>query len=201
MPKLVDHALRRREIIEGVWRLIARNGFEGTTMRDLAAEMGLAYGAVNHYFPSKNDVLIASYEHVFKMTQDRFERKVGSRTGIQALWVLAKEMMPIGDEARLEARVLLPFWERCASSERFSAVNAAGLTAVNELFVRLLEDASDSGDLAQGADTISLAKMLLTLISGAQALAVLMPDQYPSSVFEQMLGDFFDREIAPAHAR
>ncbi|KQQ96331.1 hypothetical protein ASF72_19015 [Arthrobacter sp. Leaf141] len=201
MPKLVDHDLRRREIIESVWRLIARNGFDGTTMRDLAAEMGLAYGAVNYYFPSKNDVLIASYEHVFKMTQDRFERKVGSRTGVNALWVLASEMMPIGDEARLEARVLLPFWERCASSERFAAANAVGLTAINDLFVELLDDASDAGDIALGTDSVSLAKTLLTLISGAQALAVLMPDQYPSSVFGQMLKDFFDREIIPAQAR
>lgn len=196
MPKLVDHEVRRREIIDSVWRLIARNGFEGTTMRDLAAEMGLAYGAVSHYFPSKNDVLIASYEHVFERTQDRFDRKVGSRTGIKALWLLASEMMPIGQEARLEARVLLPFWERCASSERFSAVNATGLAAVSDMFVRFLKEAAGAGDIPRGLDAESLAKTLLTLISGAQAMAVLMPAQYSSGVFEQMLREFFEREMA-----
>jgi AcrR family transcriptional regulator len=196
MPKLVDHELRRREIVDGVWRLIARKGFDGTTMRDLAAEMGLAYGAVNYYFPTKDDVLIASYEHVFKRTQDRFDQKVGNRRGMAALRLLAGEMMPIGDDARLEARILLPFWERCASSERFSAVNLAGLAGVSQLFHQYLDQAADAGETRQELERGPAAKALLTLISGAQALAVLMPEEYPSAVFEQMLDGFFDREIA-----
>jgi hypothetical protein len=64
------------------------------------------------------------------------------------------------------------------------------------MFVRFLNEAAEAGEIPRGLDAESLAKTLLTLISGAQAMAVLMPAQYPSGVFEQMLREFFEREMA-----
>lgn len=178
MPKRVDHEVRRREIIDSTWRIIADRGFHATTTRDISAEMGVALGAINHYFPTKDDLLLASYEHVFIRTSSRYAARVGERTGMDALRILAEEMMPIGSEQLLEARVVLPFWERCASSERFAAVNQAGLTASLELLGRHLDEAAAAGDLAPAVDRALFAEELLSTIAGMQALAVLLPERY-----------------------
>ena len=45
MPKIVDHDARRRELVEIASQVIAKNGVEGATLRELAAEAGFSNGA------------------------------------------------------------------------------------------------------------------------------------------------------------
>ena len=40
MPKDVDHDARREELLEAVWRVIARDGMERATIRAIAKETG-----------------------------------------------------------------------------------------------------------------------------------------------------------------
>ena len=55
MPKIVDHERRRAEIVQTTWRVIARRGLDGATLREVAAEAGYANGALKPYFPAKSD--------------------------------------------------------------------------------------------------------------------------------------------------
>ena len=36
MPKIVDHELRRQELLAAAWRVIARTGVVGLTTREIA---------------------------------------------------------------------------------------------------------------------------------------------------------------------
>ena len=53
MPKIVDHDRQRVKFAEAAMSLIARHGLEGVTMRAVAAEAGLSYGSLFHYFHSQ----------------------------------------------------------------------------------------------------------------------------------------------------
>ena len=64
MPKIVDHDTQRERFAEAAIRLIARDGFEGMTMRAVAAEAGLSYGSLFHYFASKDELLIHAVRHL-----------------------------------------------------------------------------------------------------------------------------------------
>ncbi|MGO9956314.1 MAG: TetR/AcrR family transcriptional regulator [Solirubrobacteraceae bacterium] len=50
---------RRQEVVYQAARVFARRGYDQTTMQELAATMGLATGAVYHYFGGKEQVLSA----------------------------------------------------------------------------------------------------------------------------------------------
>jgi AcrR family transcriptional regulator len=50
---------RRQQLIDGAAQQFARRGYAGTTMQDLAASLGLATGALYHYFAAKEDLLVA----------------------------------------------------------------------------------------------------------------------------------------------
>jgi AcrR family transcriptional regulator len=43
---------------EAAMSLIAQHGLEGVTMRAVAAEAGLSYGSLFHYFSSKDELLM-----------------------------------------------------------------------------------------------------------------------------------------------
>ena len=51
----------RARILASAIALFARQGFDDTTMRDIAAEAGMATGAAYYYFPSKDAIVLAFY--------------------------------------------------------------------------------------------------------------------------------------------
>ena len=51
---------RRQEMVFAAAKEFASRGYDQTTMQDLAASMGLATGALYHYFGGKEQLLIAS---------------------------------------------------------------------------------------------------------------------------------------------
>ena len=55
---------RRATIVEAALAVAQRKGLAGTTVRDVAAEMGSSSGLIHHYFASMDDVLAAAFEKV-----------------------------------------------------------------------------------------------------------------------------------------
>ena len=50
MPKIVDHDKRRQLIIDGMWKIVQRDGFDAVSVRSVAAEEGLSKSTIAHYF-------------------------------------------------------------------------------------------------------------------------------------------------------
>jgi AcrR family transcriptional regulator len=55
-------AIRRAQIVEVALRLFARQGFDGTSTRQIAQAAGVAEGLIFHYFPTKAQLLTAVLE-------------------------------------------------------------------------------------------------------------------------------------------
>lgn len=66
--KRLTHDDRRRLIIETTLSCLARHGAEGTTLRSVCREMGVAPSLVTHFFEGWHDLLFAAYE----MLAERF---------------------------------------------------------------------------------------------------------------------------------
>ncbi|HMV45367.1 MAG TPA: TetR/AcrR family transcriptional regulator [Leptospiraceae bacterium] len=56
MPKIVNHAEYREEILEKCFVLFARSGFQGITMREIGKQLDISTGTLYHYFPSKEEI-------------------------------------------------------------------------------------------------------------------------------------------------
>lgn len=54
MPKIINHDVRRGEILDASLALFSQFGFSGISMRHLAAELNVSTGALYHYFPNKS---------------------------------------------------------------------------------------------------------------------------------------------------
>ncbi len=61
MPKLRDHDVERNQIHieEAALRVFTRQGFHGTTVRDIAQEAGVSLGNIYNYYKTKQDVYIS----------------------------------------------------------------------------------------------------------------------------------------------
>lgn len=54
----------RDRICEAALARFRRDGFDAATMRDIAADAGVALGAAYHYFPGKDAIVLAYYDQV-----------------------------------------------------------------------------------------------------------------------------------------
>src|SRR5687767_472168 len=70
-PQRADSEATRRQIIEAARALFREKGFEGATMREIAARVGLSLGAAYYYFPSKEAIVAAYYEQVQEQHLER----------------------------------------------------------------------------------------------------------------------------------
>jgi AcrR family transcriptional regulator len=94
--KLTRGEAAREQILDTAIGLFRHNGFDETTMREVAAEAGVALGLTYHYFPSKEALVMAYYERVqrehravadermmkFRNLRDRFAMLHGSKLDI-----------------------------------------------------------------------------------------------------------------------
>ena len=61
-PKLKKSVETRQRILEAALKVFLERGFGAATMREVAAEAGMAVGAAYYYFDSKDAIVMAFYE-------------------------------------------------------------------------------------------------------------------------------------------
>jgi TetR/AcrR family transcriptional regulator len=84
-PKVRDAERSRAAILDAAERLFARQGFDGTSLGDIAAAAGLSRGTPSYFFSSKEGLCVAVLERIFS------ERQAATEEAFTALTAWAKE--------------------------------------------------------------------------------------------------------------
>ncbi|GGN13080.1 HTH-type transcriptional regulator PksA [Lentzea pudingi] len=108
MPKQVDHDERRRQIGDAVCRLIAARGLDAVSLRHVAAEAGVSMGRVQHYFATKDEMLMFAFELISSRVAARFGA-LPVEDPAELLRAVLLELLPLSPAARAEAPVLAAF--------------------------------------------------------------------------------------------
>jgi TetR/AcrR family transcriptional regulator, cholesterol catabolism regulator len=69
---------RRQVLISEAARLFGSKGYENTSMRDIAAVVGILPGSLYHHFPSKEDLFVAVYSFAVAQSLDAVETAVAN---------------------------------------------------------------------------------------------------------------------------
>ena len=72
-PKRTDDASRRDQLIRASAKLFREKGFDGTSVRDIAAATGMQSGSWVYHFPTKQDILAAVMEEGLSRALARIE--------------------------------------------------------------------------------------------------------------------------------
>ena len=176
MPKIVDHDERRLELVDATWRIIARQGLEGATMREIATEAGFANGALKPYFPTKDTLLEFAFGHVFNRTNQRIAEVTGGKNGMAALRAFCLEVLPLDDERVNEARIVIPFWQKAVNDAQKAQIHQQSMAAWLDTIRQFLAEAREAGDVRAAVDDSILAGQLLNMLLGAQIEAALSPE-------------------------
>lgn len=67
---------RRLALVEATIASLKRSGYEGLSVRRIAAAAGVSFGLVNHHFPRKDVLVAEAYRHFHRQLLDTFESAV-----------------------------------------------------------------------------------------------------------------------------
>jgi AcrR family transcriptional regulator len=187
MPKLVDHAQRRAEIVDATFRLVAREGLARATMRALASELGVANGAIGHYFKNQDELLWATYEEVFARSNARVIQHVRGKRGLDALFAMLRELLPMEPVTVDEARIVVCFWGRVTADPRLLLHLPGEHRAWTEQVEGLLAEAVVAGDLQPGLGLGTIAELIVTTVHAMQVRAVTLSELTPPALQRQLV--------------
>ncbi len=64
----------KERIVDAAYRTLVKRGYHETSMKDIAAEAGVAPGLAHYYFETKEDLLVAAIEHGCEPVMDGWEQ-------------------------------------------------------------------------------------------------------------------------------
>ncbi|MFI1465193.1 TetR/AcrR family transcriptional regulator [Nocardia carnea] len=144
MPKRVDQDRRRTDIIEAAVRVFARKGFAASRIEDVAAEAGVAKGSVYLVVRSRDELLLAAFQH-YREQSAAVVNELGQGPPLDRLGRLIRSTVAMLAAHPDYARVLLDVWSARAPMNT-AEVYSEYRTAVGGL----LQEAADEGQLRAG---------------------------------------------------
>lgn len=193
MPRVVDHEDRRRHIAEALWQVTVAHGLEGVSLRHVAAEAHMSMGLVQHYFTSKDEMLLFSLDALHEQVTERVARHIasasqplGPRALVRAVLV---ELLPLDEQRRTEAQVGLAFMAQAAVHPPVAAALRANFDQLQQFVADQIALARQGGDTCHVPEPEAAAAELLALLDGlsAHVLAGCRTPDTAVEVFDQRL--------------
>ena len=197
VPKIVDAGARRQDVVQAVLRIIAVDGLERASLREVADEAGLAVGSVRHYFEGSDELLAFTFGTVVDRIVGRLEGRLPAVLGAahatpgqrEAVLTLLGGMLPLDEETAVEACAWLAF-KNAARIRPFLAAEADRshrevAAIVGALVASLLPDDEPQENL------VLEAERLLATLDGLCMHALLQPGWMTA----QMCRDVLERHL------
>jgi AcrR family transcriptional regulator len=175
MTQRVDHEQRRRQIAEALSRVAASRGLHDVGLREVASEAGISLGTLQHYFASKDEMLVFTLEFVSQEAGRRVQARVatGPPTPEAVVRETLAEMLPLSPESRTGLLVHVAYLARAVHNERLRAVTTDGIWPLRDLLAEMLRRAAEAGQLARDCDPVGEAMKLICLTEGVSNYVLL----------------------------
>ncbi|WP_026702925.1 TetR/AcrR family transcriptional regulator [Salibacterium aidingense] len=113
MPKKIDLAERKEQIVKATFDVIYQYGFEKTTLREIAKHAGLSLGSVQYFFPKQQDIYSFAMEVIFHRFEVRMQQVVDVEEDqdiFEAAVRMGKQIVQIHtEEGRIENDIWVKF--------------------------------------------------------------------------------------------
>jgi AcrR family transcriptional regulator len=171
VPKQVDHDERRREIVEALFRVAARDGLAAATYRTIAADAEIKPAQVQYYFPTKAALLESALLELGRRIVGRglqlIEQIGPDPRPEQFIRAAVTGSHPVDDDTRRDLVLFFIFFGAALSDP---AVAGSGLITsqrfIGSTFASLIRTAQEQGEVAADLDPEHEARLVLFANTG-----------------------------------
>ncbi len=159
--------IRRTELISATLRVISAQGFERTTVRDIARAADASVGSVNYYFKSKDDLLRVAVAETDARFRTQVREAVADASEYPAkLARVVDSCFPNEGEDGPDWAVFVDFWYRASRHGSYRAIFEEAHEEWIEMLSQVLADGARDGVFFLSADPRDEALAFAAMIDG-----------------------------------
>jgi TetR/AcrR family transcriptional repressor of bet genes len=167
MPKVGMEPIRRDQIRRAAAKIIAKRGFDGTTLMEIAKAARVSTGTINHYYDNKLAVLVDTLIYVSEWFQSRTREAIArsASTTDKLRAIVRVGIFESGADGEVGQTVWL--WAM-AESIRFKALRTV-IEERRRLFQHMIADVVREMDAAHNmreSDIVELAAEIDAFVNG-----------------------------------
>ncbi len=166
MPKIVDHEKRRRELGALAYQLITKEGYDAATFRALADAADCTTGMIVHYFPTRDDILLAALAHAEGFTRNRMDYCLNTYVGIEALRQCLYAVIPADKKLGGNWRLWISFWARAANNDAVNKRQSEAYAEARSRWAQFIVKAQDNSDICKTINPKDEGKNVMALLDG-----------------------------------
>jgi AcrR family transcriptional regulator len=192
---------RREALVDAAIESLKRYGYEGLSVRRIAAEAGVSIGLINHHFPNKDTLVAESYRTFGRRLAATFEAAVAA-AGPDPRARLRAYLDAFFSGPNLNPQVLtawVVYWSLVQVSPEMKAVRDEEGRGYSEALGQLLSDLAKSRG-AMNLDINLAVTGLTALLDGLWLQLCLDPTSIRPKDAAALCGDWVDRVVAPRQA-
>ncbi|WP_280454830.1 TetR/AcrR family transcriptional regulator [Nocardia brasiliensis] len=181
------HDERRQSILEAVFTIVDTEGVEKMSIRNVAQQAGVSIGRVQHYFPTKDDLVAAAFTNIAEVGGKRVREQVtaaGTDDPVAVLRAILAETIPRTAADRRLFRIMHAFETHALPRPSLAVQVTRGYDGLIDLIALLLGRTA-----ATGLDVTEAARELLALSTGLAGLTLtgnITSDQARHIVFARL---------------
>lgn len=199
MAHRVDHDERRHRIAEALWRIAGSRGLDGVGLREIAGAAGVSLGQLQHYFGSKDELLLFALDRIGRLATSRVESALrsldGPPTPFDVVRATTRELLPLTDESRAGLLVHVAFLARAVHDDALRELTRTGVRPLTDLLAGQIRRAIEVGDVDAGRDPDTEATILVGLAEGLTNYTLLDVHtvEHAAAVMDRHLAALFRR--------
>ncbi len=189
--KPLDRNQKREEIARATGKVIVERGLARLKLSDIADQLGVTTGTLQHYFDTKDD-LLRHTKDLFVDQRVRMAIDSASATeGLARLQAMSEALMPLDDEGRDMWKIVLANLGNTIGQTTYMAQQVRRYKVVQDLFADEIARLQDDGYIRQECDAPAEAFALVSFVEGLAIQIVFSP----ASGFQYQLPSMVERYI------
>ena len=162
----------KETIIHESMKLFSLNGFLGTSIDDILSASNSSKGGFYNHFKSKEDLFLEVLDEARKIWRDRnlkgLSQNQDALTNIKKLLINFRDVYLKNSESFPGGCIFIMLMVEVKNQRpHLSKEIKKGFVGVKKMIKRYLEEAKDSGQLKNGADTDEMSEILFNGMLGA----------------------------------
>lgn len=164
--KVKDTKKRRDDIVIAATNIVATQGMTTLSVRTVASQAGCSRGLVEHYFRNKTALLVASNDWTNEQYLKRVKTAVGNKTGLKALELRLRNLLPYDEIIHDEWKVRVAFWHQGITIPLVEEANNRSFYSVYSAILEDMRAAQVAGEIAAKIPLRETSELLLMTVIG-----------------------------------
>jgi AcrR family transcriptional regulator len=185
MPAKVDADKRRRQLVLVAAELIADEGINALTNQKIAERLAGSTTVVTHYFRSKRELLLHTYQTMASRARARVETAI--RDSDDPLAACLHALLPLDNPSRVEWKVWLAYQGMSVGDPELTRIWASRATIAVDRLSRLIQEDVAAGRMPSHIDAEAEGGRLFALVQGMSFQSIVDPKHWPPEHLRQVI--------------